>query len=177
MNNNKKICPICGSDDISKNIKIITLKEPFAEEANIGIIENICHNCGSKGDMFDQNKEKIENTVKDLKQKSVENILNYFIKNKISLTSIEKDLEIPLNTLSKWKNRITETSADGIVLLRFIRLFPWLLEVAENNYDPQKADDIMFKHSLQKLQKIMETKNSHVISKNKYVKEQTLDII
>lgn len=153
--NTTKICPACGSENIYKTKKTINIKEPFAGEENIEIVENVCKTCGSKGDFFDQNEDTIENTIKGLKQRSVENILQYFIKNKRSLTSIERALEIPFRTLSKWKNKITKTSAAGIALLRFIRLFPWLLDVAENKYDPKKAEKIMLNQAMNKLKDIL----------------------
>jgi len=158
MNCEKRICPVCGSEDIYEKKKKHRIKEPFAREEYIEIIENVCRTCESKGDFFDNNDEIIEKKIKEFKQRSVENILEYFIKNKRSLTSIERALEIPFRTLAKWKNKITKTSAAGIALLRFIRLFPWLLEVAENKYNPQKAENIMLKNSMQELQRIINIK-------------------
>lgn len=155
-----KICPACGSEDIFENKKKIIIKEPFAGEEYIEIIENICRTCESKGDFFDNNDEIIEKKIKEVKQRGVENILEYFIKNKRSLTSIERALEIPFRTLAKWKNKITKTSAAGIALLRFIRLFPWLLEVAENKYDPQKAENIMINNAIESMNKIPGTKKA-----------------
>jgi transposase-like protein len=169
--NNKRICPACGSENISENKKNITIKEPFAGEENIEIIENTCHACESTGDFFEQNEKVIEENIKELKQRSVENILKYFIKNKRSLTSIERALEIPFRTLAKWKNKITKTSAAGIALLRFIRLFPWLLDVAENKYDPQKAENIMLNNAMNKLKDILSQED---FSEN--LKEEMLNI-
>lgn len=156
--NNTKICPACGSENIYETKITINIKEPFAGEINFEIIENVCKTCDSKGDFFNQNDEIIEQKIKELKQRSVENILKYFIENKRSLTSIERALEIPFRTLAKWKNKITKTSAAGIALLRFIRLFPWLIDVAENKYDPKKAENIMVENSMRLLQKTINTK-------------------
>jgi transposase-like protein len=167
---NKRICPACGSENISENKKSIAIKEPFVGEENIEIIENICHDCESTGDFYDQNDEIIEAKIKELKQRSVENILKYFIENRRSLTSIERALEIPFRTLAKWKNKTTKTSAAGIALLRFIRLFPWLLEVAENKYDPQKAENIMVNNAIDKLSEIM--RNKKVVD----IEEEKIDI-
>ena len=164
---NKKICPACDSENISENKKTILIKEPFAGEENIEIIENTCKTCEFKGNFFNNNDEIIEKKIKELKQRSVENILEYFIKNKRSLTSIERALEIPFRTLAKWKNKITKTSAAGIALLRFIRLFPWLLEVAEKKYDPQKAENIMINNAIEKISKITGNKKVDEIEEEK----------
>lgn len=160
MKSKNKTCPVCGSDEIYEKKKKHRIKEPFAGEKNIEIIENVCKVCESKGDFFDQNNKVIEENIKELKQRSVENILKYFIENKRSLMSIERVLEIPFRTLAKWKNQITKTSAAGIALLRFIRLFPWLIDVAENRYDPKKAENIMLNNAIEKLSKITGNKKS-----------------
>jgi len=164
---NKRICPACGSENISENKKTITIKEPFAGEENIEIIENTCHDCESTGDFYYQNEYIIEEKIKELKQKSIENILKYFIKNKLSMSSIERALEIPFRTLAKWKNKRSKTSAAGIALLRFIRLFPWLLDVAENKYDSKKAENIMLNNAIEKLSKITGTKKATDVEEEK----------
>lgn len=148
---NKKRCPVCGSEEILEKKEAITIVEPFAGKDNIEIIKNKCLACESEGDFFDQNENMIEETISNLKQKSVEGILKYFIKNKISMSSIERALEMPQRTLAKWKNKGSKTSSAGIALLRFIRLFPWLLEVAENKYDYQKAENIQIDSVIQKI--------------------------
>jgi transposase-like protein len=167
MKSKNKTCPVCGSDEIYEKKKKHRIKEPFAGEKNIEIIENVCKVCESKGDFFDQNDEVIEENIKELKQRSVENILKYFIENKRSLMSIERALEIPFRTLAKWKNKVTKTSAAGIALLRFIRLFPWLLDVAENKYDSKKAENIMLNNAIEKLSKITGNKKATDVEEEK----------
>ena len=156
---NKKRCPVCGSEEVLEKKETITITEPFAGEDNIEIIENKCTVCESKGDFFDQNENIIEETIKNLKQKCVEDILKHFIDNKVSMSSIERALEIPQRTLAKWKNKRSKTSSAGIALLRFIRLFPWLLEVAENKYDYQKAENIQISNAIQEIQGILDKKS------------------
>jgi len=148
---NKQRCPACGSIDIIDEKKNILIKEPFGGQDNIEIHENICSVCGSRGDFFNQNETLIDETIKKLKQKSVENILNGFLDNKISMSSIERALEMPQRTLTKWKNRTNTPSSAGIALMRFIKLFPWLLEVAENKYDYNEAQKIHINDAMQKL--------------------------
>jgi len=148
---NIKRCPECGSEAIIENKKNISIKEPFADEVNIEINENICSSCGSQGDFFNQNETLIEETIKNLKQESIKNILNDFIDNKISMSSIERALEMPQRTLTKWKNSTNYPSSAGIALMRFIKLFPWLLEVAENKYDYNEAQKIHINTAIEKL--------------------------
>jgi DNA-binding transcriptional regulator YiaG len=148
---NKQRCPACGSIDIIDEKKSILIKEPFGGQNNIEIHENICSLCGSRGDFFNQNETLIDETIKKLKQKSIENILNDFIDSKMSMSSIERALGIPQRTLTKWKNRTNVPSSTGIALMRFIKLFPWLLEIAENKYDYNEAQKIHINAAIQKL--------------------------
>ena len=148
---NKQRCPTCGSIDIIDEKKNILIKDPFGGQDNIEIHENICSLCGSRGDFFNQNETLIDETIKKLKQKSIENILNDFIDSKMSMSSIERALEIPQRTLTKWKNRTNVPSSAGVALMRFIKLFPWLLEVAENKYDYNEAQKIHINEAIQKL--------------------------
>ena len=148
---NKQRCPACGSIDIIDEKKNILIKEPFGGQDNIEINENICSICGSRGDFFNQNESLIDETIKKLKQRSIESILNDFIDSKMSMSSIERALEIPQRTLTKWKNRTNAPSSTGVALMRFIKLFPWLLEVAENKYDYNEAQKIHINAAIQKL--------------------------
>ena len=147
---NKQRCPACGSIDIIDEKKSILIKEPFGGQDNIEIHENICSICGSRGDFFNQNETLIDETIKKLKQRSIESILNDFIDSKMSMSSIERALEIPQRTLTKWKNRTNVPSSAGIALMRFIKLFPWLLEVAENKYNYNEAQKIHINAAIQK---------------------------
>jgi len=148
---NIKRCPECGSEAIIENKRNISIKEPFADEVNIEIKQNVCASCGSQGDFFDQNETLIEETIKNLKQKSIKNILNDFTDNKMSMSSIERALEMPQRTLTKWKNSTNYPSSAGIALMRFIKLFPWLLEVAENKYNYNEAQKIHINTAIEKL--------------------------
>ena len=144
-------CPACGSTDI-KDEKVITiLKEPFGGQDVVDKHEIVCSMCGSRGDFFNENDDVINEAVKKLKQKSIENIIDDFANKKISMSAIERALEIPQRTLTKWKNGNAAPSSTGLSLMRFIRLFPWLLDVAENKYDYSEAQKIHIKAAVQKL--------------------------
>ncbi|MCP4353876.1 MAG: NUDIX hydrolase [Desulfobacterales bacterium] len=67
------------------------------------------------------------------------------------MASIERALELPQRTLTKWKNGRTKPSATVITLLKFLRIFPWLLEVAENKFDYSTAQKIHIENAVNKL--------------------------
>lgn len=148
---NERKCPACGSSDIRDEIIDIVIKEPFGGEKTVETHEIVCSLCGSRGDFFNENETVVVETIKKLKQKIIVNILKDFSDRKISMSAIERALEIPQRTLTKWKNGNARPSSTGIALMRFIRLFPWLLEVAERKYDYNEAQKVHINAALQRL--------------------------
>lgn len=141
------ICPACGSEDVQVLTKNRLIKESFGIQSEIAFVENICNTCGTVGDFQDLN-EKIEiEAIAKLKSDVAVWILDSFQEQKLNLSSIERALELPQRTLAKWKNRSTNPSATGVSLLKFIKLFPWLLEVGDQKFDPIAADRIMIKNA------------------------------
>jgi len=139
---NDKICPACGSDSIEKNQKEQIIREPFGGQKTVLVNEYSCKICGSTGDFFNENEASIQDSLSVLKSDAIANILEDFSQNKISLSSMERALELPQRTLTKWKNKASNPSSTGIALLKFLRIFPWLLDVAENKYDYTLAQQI-----------------------------------
>lgn len=146
-----RTCPVCGSEGVKAHKKNEYLQEPFGGQKAVELKEYSCPVCESTGDLFNENDEIIERTQNELKFQSVKNILDEFQRNKISMSALERALSIPQRTLTKWKNGNAKASATGVTLLRFIRLFPWLVDVAENKYDYDTAQKIHIQSAVQKL--------------------------
>lgn len=152
---NDQICPVCGGSDIIKKQKEETIKEPFGGQKAVLLNECMCQTCGSTGDFFNENEVSIQSSLSELKRASVVNILNEFVQNKYSLSSMERALELPQRTLSKWKNGVTSPSSTGIALFKILHTFPWLLEVAENKYDHISAQKIHINVALSEVLQIL----------------------
>jgi hypothetical protein len=83
--------------------------------------------------------------------------------NKISFSTIERILNLPQRTLTKWKNNISQPSAAGVALLKFLRVFPWLLNVAENLYNYDASQKIFLQSAFNMMmQKISFSKNNFI---------------
>lgn len=144
-------CPACGATDIKDKIIDVILNEPFGGQDIVKTHEIECSTCGTRGDFFNENDAILSNAHKKLKQKGIENIINDFADYNISMSAIERALEMPQRTLTKWKNGISASSSSGIALMRFIRLFPWLLEVAEKKYDYNESQRIHINAAVKQL--------------------------
>lgn len=139
---NDKVCPACSDTDLKKNITKKIITEPFGGSKEVEITNYYCNTCGFEGDLFDENDRLLQESRAFLKQSAVETILDDFVDNHYNLAGIERALEIPQRTLSKWKSGATNPSSPGIALLKFLRLFPWLIEVAEQKYEYGAAQKI-----------------------------------
>ncbi|MHC6203551.1 hypothetical protein ACYULU_10200 [Breznakiellaceae bacterium SP9] len=139
-------CPICGSANLEKNISNEILKGDLGKETSYNKISYKCLDCDSEGDFLKENTDVINFALDTLKKDYVKSTLDYFIENKISFSSIERILSLPQRTLTKWNNDVSQPTAAGIALLKFLRLFPWLLDVAEHSYDYDASQKI-FLHS------------------------------
>jgi transposase-like protein len=130
-------CPICGSTNLEKKISSEILKGDLGEDISYTRTSYKCRDCESEseGDYSEKNADAINFALSSLKKEYIKSTLDYFIDNKISFSSIERILNLPQRTLTKWKNDVAQPSAAGIALLKFLRVFPWLLDIAEHSYD------------------------------------------
>jgi DNA-binding transcriptional regulator YiaG len=130
-----KICPVCGSSDLSQIKENTVLNESFGGQKLIETHVYKCNTCESIGDFFNENEEIVMKEITSLKKISVKNIIDDFSENQISMAAIERALCLPQRTLARWRGGTTAPSATGLALLKFIRTFPWLLDVAEEKFD------------------------------------------
>ncbi len=136
--NNDIQCPLCESTDIETRVINKKFFEPFGGSSEASINKHHCENCGLSGDFLKTNDDIIQSVLDQLKERSAISILSDFAKHGYNFSSLERALELPQRTLTKWKTT-GKTSAAGLTLLRFLRLFPWLIEVAEKRFDYQEA--------------------------------------
>ncbi len=146
MSNNIE-CPLCESKDVITSVRINNYFEPFGGSAEVELNENHCNSCGISADFTDSNDATIESILEKLKANSAMSILNDFAEGGYKFASMERVLELPQRTLARWKST-GNASAAGLALLRFIRLFPWLLEVADKRFEFNEAQRISVNSAL-----------------------------
>lgn len=158
---NSKTCPVCGSADIEELKKTEIISVPYAGIKEVHLVENRCKVCESTGDFFHVNDNLLKSAIEELRCQGVINILDDFNSCKISFASIERALSIPQRTLTKWKNKSAIPTSTGIALLSYLRTFPWLIEVAENNFDYSMAQKIHLKDAFTQIINVMEFNSSN----------------
>jgi transposase-like protein len=158
-------CPVCGSVNLEKKISTETLKGDLGKNTYYKRTSYRCLDCESESeeDSSKENADAISFALDTLKKEYIKSTLDYFIENKISFSSVERILNLPQRTLTKWKNDVSQPSAAGIALLKFLRVFPWLLNVAEHSYDYDTSQKIFLQSAFNiLLHKISFSKNDTI---------------
>ena len=163
----KKLCPVCGSDKLESIVQKETINGDLGKDLVIEVPHEKCMDCGFEGDIFGENEKIIEKALSTLNEKYIDEVLNFFNEKKLNFAGIERAVGLPQRTLTKWKNRISSPTAVGIALLKYLRTFPWLIEVAEQKYDFNIAQKIFIAEALNMLLKSMAF-NDNDIAKNGY---------
>ena len=140
MSNNT--CPVCSSTNLKKGTVKNKFTDNFGGSIEFDIIELTCEDCETTGDFFKENDEILARSSQELKERAVVKILEYFAYNKINFASMERVLGLPQRTLTKWKTKANPPTAAGITLLKFLKTFPWLLDVADAKFEYTAAQKI-----------------------------------
>lgn len=139
-------CPVCGADSLRTIAKKQSVPVVYGEPASFEKTTQICDVCGEEGDFFEVNDEIIAKAINQAVKQSVASMLDDLSKNGLKMAYIERALQLPVRTIARWK--AGELSAGTVALLRTIRTFPWLLEVADSNFDRNVANNKVIEQAL-----------------------------
>lgn len=131
-------CPACGSDSIETTKKKHMIPIVYGNPAVFDEVLEKCLVCEESGDFTGANDELIDKAIEVAKKQSVINMLQALSHNGIKMSYMERALELPTRTIARWKGG--ELSAATLALLRIIRTFPWILEVADAHFDQSMAN-------------------------------------
>lgn len=149
------LCPACGSHNISarveKQAEQLTLGPEFQFEETVFT----CGDCGTEGDFANENDAKYIVAHKSALNISVKNIIESLsTDDSVSMAYFERAFELPARTLTRWKTG--DVSSSAIALLRTVKTFPWLLEVADSHFNKNKASQIILREGIRVFQKTLE---------------------
>ena len=140
-----KICPWCGSDDVVTEKLADAIAVPYGPSVQFFAITNTCNHCGEAGDFESVNDAAITRAKESSITASVSFMLDDLSKNNCTMAYMERSLGLPARTIARWKAE--GSSAAPVALLRMVTTFPWLLEVADNKYDPHLARAILVREA------------------------------
>ena len=136
-------CPLCGSDKVKLGKETINLSEPYGGEKSFEIDNYVCSVCDFEGDILDQNDFIIIKEANKLKAVACQNIIEHFEQQGISIRAIERILGLHIGSLSEYKTLIAQPDPAVVALLKFLRTYPWLLDVAEAKFSEEKTLQIL----------------------------------
>lgn len=131
-------CPACGSEDVETKEDTREIRATFGPAVHVLHMVDTCSTCGEAGDFEATNDARIDLAIEESIRASVPCMLELLARHGVTMAYLERALELPMRTAARWKSG--EHSAAAIALLRIVATFPWVLEVAENGFNPMIAD-------------------------------------
>ncbi|MGD0237621.1 MAG: hypothetical protein ABSC55_24215 [Syntrophorhabdales bacterium] len=147
---NELRCPVCGSSDFEVTSKQGTVSVPFGPEIAVEDETFICRVCSAAIDFSRSYDESRSNALEQSRRGSVDSMIDYLSKEGYSLAAMERALDLPQRTMSRWKST-GEVSSTGMALLRIVRTFPWVLQVAQAKFEPIQAYKIFLQNAVSTL--------------------------
>lgn len=132
-------CVVCGLT----NVNVVEVKRsyaaPFGPDVEYTNKIAACPDCGTNVDLSDP--DIFPNAVAESESKSIGMILDYLVSRGFTHAAIERALELPDRAVSNWKCK-EAVSSSSRALLRILRAFPWVIDVADKNFDPEITDAV-----------------------------------
>jgi hypothetical protein len=130
-------CPICESTSVDAAKSQRSIAAPLGPSISFEVETDTCASCGEVGDFGKHNDGAIRAAEQTSATASIGHLLNSLSQSGCSMAYMERALLLPPRTIARWK--AGEYSAAGIVLLRMLATYPWLIEVADAKYSPRFA--------------------------------------
>ena len=143
---NTTLCPSCGSDQLKITTRNESLPIVYGRPAEWTEIVAHCLVCDESGDFSGENDSKIEKAIDKAKKQSVKSMLDSLSAIGLTMAYLERALELSPRTIARWK--AGKSSASSITLLRIIRTFPWIVDIADHNYDSLVAQSKLVEEAL-----------------------------
>lgn len=143
-------CPACGGENYELIDNSVSYQAPYGPP--IVETEKVykCSICDSEFDYSDLTGDKKESSFKVSERCSIDEMLDNLSKIGYSWAAIERSLELPQRTISRWKNS-KDISSIGIALLRIIRTYPWIIQVASEKFNSNSALQIYLQNAIKDL--------------------------
>ncbi|MAZ78009.1 MAG: hypothetical protein CMF39_04965 [Legionellaceae bacterium] len=135
---NKLTCPVCGSKNLEIKRQLshgeITSGPSFTFEE----VYYKCNTCQEETDPSGETDKNYLAAQKNAQKQFVLETINDLSKNNIKMLFFEKVFELPIRTLSRWKKG--DFSASSLALLRIVKALPWIIYLAEREFDTRAIE-------------------------------------
>lgn len=152
-------CVVCGLSNVNVSDVTRSYAAPFGPDVEYTNKIAACPDCGTNVDLSDP--DVFSNAVVESESKSIGMILDYIVSRGFTHAAIERALELPDRAVSNWKCK-EAVSSSSMALLRILRAFPWVIDVADKNFDPEIVASVNNRLGIYSgLYKNMGVKNEH----------------
>ena len=146
MENQSLTCPVCGGSEIDTAFERTEFPIAFGEAASLDLIVNHCRACGESGDFLAANDQAIEDAVAAAECRLAAKNIEFLADNGHTMASCERALGLAPRTMMRWKSgKLSDAAAS---LLKILRTFPWLVNVARANFSREVADQELRQHAV-----------------------------
>jgi hypothetical protein len=139
-------CPVCRGVDIETASELREYPLAFGEAARLDLVVNRCRSCGEIGDFLAVNDEPIENALAAAEGRLAAKNIEYLADQGYTMASCERALSLAPRTMMRWKSGQISDAAG--VLLKVLRTFPWIVNVARANFSRVVADEQLRLHAV-----------------------------
>lgn len=150
-------CPICGAEELTKKVRERKIPIEFGRDIKINETIYSCSECEMEGDFFNENDRKIEAALVESKKETSVMILDDLSTQNISMAYFERAMSLPTRTLNRWK--MGKVSAPAFALMKTVKTFPWVLDVAAKRFDHAYAMDRMLEAAADEIGRRMNANN------------------
>jgi hypothetical protein len=130
-------CPSCGSTDVTSKQVPGSMPMPYGPDATFVETLHTCNVCGVSADFTGGNDAIVKQALERSASVSAAAILEDLAEAGITQAHFERALRLPARTAARWKDG--GVSAAPLALLRLVRTYPWLLDIADANFEPTEA--------------------------------------
>lgn len=130
-------CPACGSHEVETSYSEQSYSAPFGPTRVFRVRTDTCRTCDESGDFVGANAPIVKAAMEEADRESIEKLLESLNETGVTAAYVERALSLPARTVARWKT--SGYSASGLTLLRLVRTFPWLLEVASARFSQAVA--------------------------------------
>ena len=152
-------CPWCGSEEVDTKVEKEQVSAAYGPSIEVESTVNACRTCGEEGDFWNANEAALVKAKEDSTKASIPHMLDMLGEHQCSMAYIERSLALPARTLGHWK--ANGTTAGSVSLLRLVATFPWLLEIADHQFDASYVRGVLVREAGKAITTYLHDQNIH----------------
>lgn len=145
MNTEALVCPMCGSTSVNTGSREEKIELALGEHAVLSVTENHCTACDERGDFLARNDAAIDAAIDAAEARLAARNIEVLAERGVTMAACERALGLAPRTMLRWKaGKLSDAAA---ALLKILRTYPWLINVARARFDQRVAETELVRHA------------------------------